>query len=218
MVASPRGIDGSLLIRPFSRMARGMNALHERNPSRGAYDHPHGWGAVYAADGGLQVIRGVLPFWADPKIDVLRDVRVFLLHARRASVGAVTKENTHPFAEERSGKVVYFCHNGTINDPLIAEYLGETDSLRYFRYLLDRFDERDPEGSLTDAIQGLGDYIAANAFLLADDLFCVINRYQKYRRYYTIYRARDVFSSEPLSEIASDWRPLENGSVICLSC
>jgi len=218
MIVSPHGLNGAGLIAPFSKMAQGMNAVHERNRFPGEYAHPDGWGVVYAADGGLQVIRGVLPFWADPKIDVLRDVRVFLLHARRTSVGAVTKENTHPFAEERSGNVVYSCHNGTINDPLIAGYPGETDSLRCFRYLLDRFDERDPEGSLAEAVDGLERYTGANAFLLTDDLFCVINRHRKYPGYYTMYRAGEVFSSEPLPEIATDWRPLENGSVICLTC
>jgi len=63
----------------------------------------------------------------------------------------------------------------------------------------------------------LDDFTAANAFLLTDQFLCVINRYQKYRRYYTIYRARDVFSSEPLSEIAADWEPLVNGTVTCVS-
>jgi len=128
MIASPRGLDGAGLIAPFSKMARGMNALHERNPSPGKYLHAGGWGAVYEADGKLKVIRGVLPFWADPKIEALKGKRVFLLHARRASVGGVTEENTHPFVEERFGKTFYFCHNGTITDPVLAKYPGETDS------------------------------------------------------------------------------------------
>jgi len=217
MVASPHGLNGAGLIAPFSKMAQGMNALHERNRFPGEYDHHDGWGAVYETDGKLKVIRGILPFWADPKIEALNGKRIFFLHARRASVGAVTEENTHPFVEERFGKAFYFCHNGTIKDPLIDGYPGETDSHRYFCYLLDRFDERDPEGSLSRAVLSLDDFTAANAFLLTDQFLCVINRYQKYRRYYTIYRARDVFSSEPLSEIAADWEPLVNGTVTCVS-
>jgi len=195
-----------------------MNALHERNRSQGEYDHPDGWGAVYEADGKLEVIRSVLPFWSDPKVELLAERPVFLLHARHASVGAVTEENTHPFVEERFGKAFYFCHNGTIDDLLISGYPGGTDSLRYFRYLLDRFDERDPEGSLSRAVLDLDDFTAANAFLLTDQFLCVINRYRKYPRYYTVHRTGDLFSSEPLPEIAADWEPLVNGTVTCIRC
>ncbi len=64
---------------------------------------------------------------------------------------------------------------------------------------------------------GIERYTGANAFLITDGLLCVISRYRKFPRYYTMYRAGGIFSSEPLPEIAADWRPLKNGTVLCIS-
>lgn len=216
MIASPVGILGDELIEPFSHMAQGMNALHELNQSLGKFAHPDGWGAVYRENGELRVYRSVTRFWADPKTEVLRGKEVFLLHARRASRGAAALGNVHPFSMIRAGETWYFCHNGTIDDPVIGKYPYDTDSARYFHYLLDRFDVCDPERSLSRAVAGLADYTAVNAFLFTAGRLCVINRYKKYPCYYTMYRAGSLFSPEPLFELASNWTPLENGTIVCL--
>ncbi len=216
MLAAVNGIPGERLIVPFARMAQGWNALHELNPTLGKFDHPDGWGAVYVAAGRWKRVRSPVPFWADPTVAALRDKMVFLIHARRASVGAVTAANVHPFVATRSDETFYFCHNGTIHDPAIAAYHGDTDSARYFHYLLDRFDAHDPEGSLARAVSALTDYSAVNAFLLTPGQLCVINRYNRYPRYYTMYRSGSVFSSEPLTEIESNWTPLDTDTVVCI--
>ncbi len=216
MIASLSGVLGDEVIAPFSRMAQGMNAFHELNQSLGKFAHPDGWGAVYKEDDKLRVYHNIARFWSDPNTEVLHGTKVYLLHARRASRGATALNNVHPFSMIRAGETWYFCHNGTIDDPVIEKYPYDSDSARYFHYLLDRFDARDPEGSLSRAVAKITEYTAVNAFLFTAGRLCVINRYKKYPRYYTMYRAGPLFSSEPLFELASDWAPLENGTIICL--
>ena len=72
---------------------------------------------------------------------------MFNVHVRRATVGGLTLENTHPFT--LGG--LSFGHNGTVIDyPLlgVTDARGETDSEHLFRYLVAHFDGRDTIGSL----------------------------------------------------------------------
>jgi len=217
MIAAPFGIDGEKVIIPFSRMAQGKNILHEHNKRLGQFNHPHGWGAIYEEGGKLRACRRLAPFWDDPEIARLRGKKVFLLHARRASRGEITGANVHPFTATHEGKTFYFCHNGTIDDPVLDAYSSESDSERYFHYLLSRFDCSRPVESLKEATEAICNYTSLNAFLLSETLFCVINRYLKSPRYYTLYKAEGpIISSEPLLELSSDWAPLGNGTVLCL--
>lgn len=127
-----------------------VNAL--RHQSR---EHPHGWGIAYYADGAPQLARGVLPAHEDE--DFARWSRevassTVLAHVRKASIGAVTLENTHPF---RYGPWV-MAHNGTVSDftsdrgsiealiaPSLRELLvGETDSERIFALVLTALSRR----------------------------------------------------------------------------
>jgi predicted glutamine amidotransferase len=76
--------------------------------------------------------------------------RIFNAHLRRATVGGLAPENTHPFCLGSFS----FSHNGTVEryraltGPGIAPAGGDTDSEHVFHYLMSELDERDVPGSL----------------------------------------------------------------------
>ena len=62
-------------------------------------------------------------------------------HVRKATVGAVTLENCHPFVRELWGRYWFFAHNGDLkefNPPLHGSFrpVGSTDSEQAFCWLL----------------------------------------------------------------------------------
>ena len=218
MIAAPFGIRGERIDEPFLRMARGENALHEYNTTFGEFQHPDGWGTVYKKGDSCQSYRSARSCWEDSELARLKERKIIILHARRASRGAVSLANVHPFSLERNGKSWYFCHNGTIDDQAIAGYAGETDSERYFRFLLHHLDMSDPLASIKAAVNTLHDYTSLNAFLTDGDHFYVINHYTRAPLYYTLYLHQGsdgpIISSEPLLNVATDWEPLANGQII----
>src|SRR5205085_199648 len=122
----------------------GANAL--RVQSR---EHPDGWGVGWYEDGVPRVVRSLTPAHGDADFEKLShfvSAQTVLAHVRKASVGRVAEDNTHPF---QRGPWL-FAHNGTIPDwdrvraPLEAlidpslrdELRGETDSERCFLLFL----------------------------------------------------------------------------------
>lgn len=105
--------------------------------------HTAGWGIAAYDDGTPARIRK--PVWVRedttflPRLRRVRS-RAVLVHVRRATRGAITLENTHPFVHGRWA----FAHNGTIvNRVTLAarEWLrpateGQTDSEVFFHLLL----------------------------------------------------------------------------------
>ncbi|HEY4769865.1 MAG TPA: class II glutamine amidotransferase, partial [Myxococcales bacterium] len=124
----------------------GANAL--RVQSR---EHPDGWGVGWYEGGAPRVIRSLTPAHGDADFEKLSHfvaAQTVLAHVRKASVGRVSMDNTHPF---QRGPWL-FAHNGTLPDwerargPLEAlidpslrpELRGETDSERCFLIFLSR--------------------------------------------------------------------------------
>jgi predicted glutamine amidotransferase len=132
----------------------GANAL--RVQSR---EHPDGWGVGWYEDGAPRVIRSLTPAHGDADFEKLSHfvaAQTVIAHVRKASVGRVALENTHPF---QRGPWL-FAHNGTLPDwararpaleeridpALRSELQGETDSERCFLLFLSRLQRRcDPE-------------------------------------------------------------------------
>ncbi|MEA3239936.1 MAG: class II glutamine amidotransferase [Candidatus Bipolaricaulota bacterium] len=218
MIVAPRGISGERIIESFVRMARGENALHEHNTVLSEFQHPDGWGAAYKDGDSCESYRSARSCWEASELARLKERKIILLHARRASRGTVTLGNVHPFSLEHNGKSWYFCHNGTIDDQAIAKYCGETDSERYFRFLLAHLYMNDPLESIKTAVNNLHEYSSLNAFLTDGDHLYVINRYTRAPRYYTLYLHQGsdgpIIASEPLLNVATDWEPLANGRII----
>ena len=144
--------------------------LEAENPLiRQSVEHDSGWGmAVYErADGGEP---DVLRFPQAAHVDgYFRDAtdrrgRIFNVHVRRATMGGLTLENTHPFVLD--GRV--FGHNGVVGDlgrleaelgDVRSELLGTTDSERLFAFITRRI--RDAGGDVRAGIVGAVRHLAA---------------------------------------------------------
>ncbi|HEX7604448.1 MAG TPA: class II glutamine amidotransferase [Polyangiaceae bacterium] len=133
-----------------------------------ARQHKDGWGlAVH--DGGRHgawsvdlSVRSAADDEDFHKLAAEKSGAVMVSHVRLATVGGTRLENTHPFVR---GPWV-FAHNGTIRDldylragsseERLAELTGDTDSERFFAYLLTRLDAAGctdgPADEHTDAV------------------------------------------------------------------
>lgn len=110
----------------------------------------HGWGLAFKEDGELVVVKEPLPAWQssfflwleEGKMRIKTDL--FILHVRKATQGDISWYNTHPFYTEWNGKKYVFAHKGDVSEA-IKEYnveklkpLGETDSEKFFLYVLEK--------------------------------------------------------------------------------
>jgi predicted glutamine amidotransferase len=127
--------------------------LHEapRSLAMLSAEHPHGWGlAVHRREQGWDVHRHAVRAGGCPHFrELAASARgeILLAHIRKRTVGPIGPTNTHPF---RRGHWV-FAHNGTIEDidwfasrasgERLREIEGETDSERFFAFLLTALDE-----------------------------------------------------------------------------
>ncbi len=134
--------------------------LEAENPLiRQSEDHDSGWGmAAYERAGGEppQIVRFPEAAYADGEfVDATeRRARIFNVHVRRATMGDLRLENTHPFSLDR----YTLGHNGTVLayprllEPGVARPAGDTDSEHLFNLLMHRYDPADPVGSLRLAL------------------------------------------------------------------
>lgn len=124
-------------------------ALESNALRRQSREHPDGWGLAFYVGGVPQVARGVGSAFADEDFENLCHFissETVVAHVRKASVGPLTLENTHPF---EYGPWV-MAHNGTVPrfeevrpvlEAKVAPWLrarlgGDTDSERYFLLFL----------------------------------------------------------------------------------
>jgi predicted glutamine amidotransferase len=137
--------------------------------------HDSGWGmAVYPNADGVQPKLARFPEAAFQGQAFERETslrgRIFNVHVRRATLGGLTLQNTHPFQLGNYS----FCHNGTVIayprllEPGVAEPAGETDSEAIFNYLMRYFDPGDVCGSLRRAMSAV---VARSAFSGLNFLF-----------------------------------------------
>jgi predicted glutamine amidotransferase len=134
--------------------------LEARNPMiRQSEDHDSGWGlAVYRRGDGEEptCVRFPNAAFTDDGFAAATELRgrIFNVHVRRATMGGLVMENTHPFCLGPYS----FGHNGTVlHFPRLLEYgipapRGETDSEHFFNYLMSNLDRRDIVGSLRAAV------------------------------------------------------------------
>jgi predicted glutamine amidotransferase len=144
--------------------------------------HDSGWGIAYYEDGAPRVERFPHAAHTDPEFSGIArcESSLFVVHVRRATLGGLRPENTHPF--ERSGCV--FAHNGTILRPNALDDLskwepkGETDSERFFNVLMTFFDPDDVIGSLRRTVEAVAQRCQFSAL---NFLFCDGRRLYAYR-------------------------------------
>ena len=128
---------------------------------RQSEDHDSGWGmAVYERADGLdpRCVRFAEAAFSDPDFVDATSIqgRIFNVHVRRATMGGLAPENTHPFCLGSYS----FGHNGTIlryprllEHPTVTRPNGDTDSEAFFNFLMTIYDASDPIGSLRHAIR-----------------------------------------------------------------
>ena len=128
---------------------------------RQSEDHDSGWGmAVYQRADGLdpRCVRFAEAAFSDPDFLEATSLkgRIFNVHVRRATMGGLAPENTHPFCLGSYS----FGHNGTIlryprllEHPSVQRPSGDTDSEAFFNFLMTIYDASDPIGSLRRAIR-----------------------------------------------------------------
>jgi predicted glutamine amidotransferase len=157
--------------------------LHAENPLIGQSErHDSGWGVAHYDDGTPIVERFPQAAHMDPDFpDAARaQARLMMVHVRRATVGGLKVENTHPFARDRYA----YCHNGTILRPAQLRPLadrdpaGETDSEHFFNALMTAFEPDDVVGSLRRTVEAACERCRFSALNL---LFCDGKRLYAYR-------------------------------------
>ena len=135
--------------------------LAAENPLiRQAERHDSGWGmAVYPRAEGEEPrsLRIAEAAFAGDELAAAAELRgrIFSVHVRRATMGGLAPENTHPFCLGEYS----FCHNGTIVEyPRFLEHgvarpQGTTDSEVFFNLVMREFDPRRPVETLRRAVE-----------------------------------------------------------------
>jgi len=121
-------------------------------------EHDDGWGIAFYEGRGCRLFIDTTPA-AESAVAALvksypiRSLNV-IAHIRKATVGTIATENTHPFVREMWGRYWSFAHNGTLKGFVLPEHaarryvpVGDTDSERAFCHLLQTLHERFPGGA-----------------------------------------------------------------------
>ncbi len=167
--------------------------LHSDNSVlRQSEQHDSGWGSAYYSDGEPDIRRFPLAAHADESFDEVTGgrARLIMVHVRRATIGGLKLENTHPFSR---GPNTY-CHNGTILKAAQLEPLadrppaGDTDSERFFNMLMTGFDPDDVVGSLRRVVEAVCERCGFSAlnFLFCDGRRLYAYRFGIYRLYWLV--------------------------------
>ena len=150
--------------------------------------HDSGWGSMHYTDGAPPAVnRFPHAAHADDSFDEVTSgrARLIMVHVRRATIGGLKDENTHPFTR---GPYAY-CHNGTILKAAALEPFadrppaGDTDSERFFNMLMTGFDSGEVIESLRAAVERTCDTCRFSAL---NFLFCDGRRLYAYR--FGVYR------------------------------
>jgi glutamine amidotransferase len=118
-------------------------------------DHVDGWGIAFYEPTGCRVFHDDQPACDSPLAQFVRSQpiksRIVLSHVRKATQGAVSLANCHPFQREWLGQTWVFATNGDLRDfqPVLPgpyRPVGSTDSEKAFCWimqcLLERFADR----------------------------------------------------------------------------
>jgi glutamine amidotransferase len=124
---------------------------------RQSEQHDSGWGCTYYRSGEPITRRFPVAAHADDGFTeaTTAEGELIVVHVRRATVGGLSLDNTHPFTEGRYS----YCHNGTIIKASLLEPLasrrpaGTTDSERFFNLFMERLDPEDIEGTLRKSVE-----------------------------------------------------------------
>jgi glutamine amidotransferase len=187
-------------------------------------EHDSGWGmAVYKKAAGEDPRCMRFPEAAhenDEFVDATSlKGRMFNVHVRRATVGGLSHENTHPFCMGPYS----FCHNGTIIRPQklngtdMREPAGQTDSEVFFNFLMRDFDPEHAARCLRKDIRAVierSPFSGLN-FLLTDGLKLYAYKLGIFGLYWAARPGCLVVSSERLTS-TDTWHKVQDDVLLTL--
>ena len=217
-------VNISNLIDDFVLIASDKNERHENNEDK---DFPHGdgWGISYVEDNQIKLYKSIKPCYEDKTIHSFKKINspLYLLHARRGSVGSVKMENVHPFQYLN----YIFCHNGTVKEELQYDNIftpqGDTDSERLFYYLLSNMNNGLDENIIYEKLSKVKNFMGMNCFVTDGNTRFIVNWYAKKKpNYYTFKVLKEekyiIIASEILPHFkSSNWKKLENHDILRLN-
>jgi len=113
-------------------------------------EHKDGWGIAFFEGKGCRTFIDVEPSATSVVAELVKHYPIkslnVIAHIRKAGVGAVCLENTHPFTRELWGENWVFAHNGNLfgYEPQLSgrfRPVGTTDSERAFCVLLEALED-----------------------------------------------------------------------------
>src|SRR6185436_14654768 len=116
---------------------------------------PDGWGIAFFEGPGCRVFHDAHPSTTSPIAELVRRYPIksmhVIAHIRKATQGAVSLENCHPFQRELWGRYWVFAHNGNLANfapPSSDVYrpVGQTDTEAAFCWMLETLRRRYPAG------------------------------------------------------------------------
>jgi predicted glutamine amidotransferase len=120
----------------------------------GTDHHADGWGIAFYEGVGCRLFIDTTPAAESPIAALVRTYPIrslnVIAHIRKATVGNIALENTHPFAREMWGRYWTFAHNGTLPLPRRIGHgrrhtpVGGTDSEAAFCEILETLWHRFP--------------------------------------------------------------------------
>jgi glutamine amidotransferase len=126
-----------------------------RQRGGGTDEHADGWGIAFFEGRGCRIFLDAGSAIDSPVAELVRRYPIrsknVIAHIRKATRGAVSLENTHPFMRELWGRYWIFAHNGTLNGLMhtsgrVYQPVGATDSETAFCTILETFRARFPDG------------------------------------------------------------------------
>ena len=192
-------------------------------------EHHNGWGLALLDNMGVAIekepARAVDSLYLKNRLTGKVETSVCMAHIRKATIGDVSFNNTHPFARcDKGGRRWVFVHNGTIFESAsLVRYLyhqeGTTDSERILLYIVDRVDkeiERKCDGDskcrlIDDIVHELTPGNKVN-FLLYDGTYMYVHKNEPG----TLYRNEEdgtvFFSTHPLDD--TSWEEVEQNTLL----
>ncbi|MBN8561448.1 MULTISPECIES: class II glutamine amidotransferase [unclassified Leptolyngbya] len=148
-------------------------------------DHKDGWGIAFFEGLGCRIFLDDNPSSSSPIAAFIRQYPIksmnVIAHIRKATIGAVGLENSHPFRRELWGRYWVFAHNGDLpslqyDHKGFYRPVGQTDSEQAFCLMLNYIRQQFPDGKpaiaeLYAALQSITQKIAQHGifnYLLSD--------------------------------------------------
>lgn len=185
--------------------------------------HDSGWGlAAYEEVGQPAPVteRFATAAHSDARFDAATAItgRIFNAHVRRATLGGLSPQNTHPFEFGPYS----FAHNGTILNyrgllrPGMPQPRGETDSETFFLRLMNEFDPADPVRSLRGTVATIvaGHKFSGLNFVFSDGIKLYAYRLGIFELHWSTRRGVAMVASEQLTNEA--WHSVQQDVLLTL--